>query len=142
MLQADGQWALPLALPTIIAWLWQRWEVEVAHRELKSGFGGGEMQCWHPVSTVVTIQWGFWLYAVCLLAAYRTWGICGGPQPPGRWRKAVGRWSFTTVWRTIRTAALPGTEITGGWTGTPGNWTKKEAWIAQMLRTTRMTARL
>ena len=54
----------------------------------------------------------------------------------------VGRWSITTVGREVRTATLPGTEITGGWPGTPGNWAAKAAWIAQMTRTMRMTARL
>jgi len=32
----------PLPIETILAWLWQRWELEVAHREMKSGFGVGE----------------------------------------------------------------------------------------------------
>ena len=47
-----------------------------------------------------------------------------------------------TVWRELRHMVLPGTEIRGGWPGTPGNWTKKEAWIAQVVRTMGMTARL
>lgn len=139
---AGGGWALPLPVDEIVAWLWQRWEVEVAHRELKSGFGVGEMQCWHPVSAVTTIQWGFWLYAVCLLAAYRTWGTCGGPQPPGRWRKRAGRWSFTTLWRTLRRELLIQGQLNGGWGGTRGDWAVKEQWLLQIERTVEMSARL
>lgn len=135
-------WALPLPLAELVVWLWQRWEVEVAHRELKSGFGVGEMQCWHPISTVTTIQWGFWLYAVCLLAAYRTWGICGGPQPPGRWRKQAGRWSFTTLWRTLRRDLTRMGELAGDRTAMRGDWGTKEAWLGQLVRTMEMTARL
>lgn len=43
--QADGRASLALPLEALLVWLWQRWEVEVAHRELKSGFGVGEIQC-------------------------------------------------------------------------------------------------
>ena len=50
-----------MAQDELLAWLWQRWEVEVAHREMKSGFGVGEMQCWTAVSTVASVQWGIWL---------------------------------------------------------------------------------
>lgn len=140
--QADGGWALPLPIDELLAWLWQRWEVEVAHRELKSGFGVGEMQCWNAVSTVATVQWGIWLYAICLLAAYRTWGICGGPQPPGRWRKQAGRWSFTTLWRSLRMSALRSGELEGGWRRPPSNGGTKEVGGLQMLRSLHMTARL
>jgi len=48
--QNDGHWQLPLPIVTILAWLWQRWELEVAHREMKSGFGVGEKQCRNPRS--------------------------------------------------------------------------------------------
>ncbi|MBA3946768.1 MAG: transposase [Herpetosiphonaceae bacterium] len=139
---ADGGWRLPVPLDDLLVWLWQRWEVEVAHRELKSGFGVGEMQCWHPVSTVATIQWGIWLYAVCLLAAYRTWGICGGPRPLGRWRRTVDRWSFTSLWRSLRMAGSAAPDLMGGWHGIPDNWTKKALWSAALSRTSQTTARL
>lgn len=101
--QLDSTWGLTLPIVEVLVWLWQHWEVEVAHRELKSGFGMGEMQCWHPQSVTSTIQWGIWTYGVCLLAAYRCWGICGGRQPPGRWWRGSGRWSFSMLWRTLRT---------------------------------------
>ncbi len=137
-----GRGALPLPLDELLVWLWQRWEVEVAHRELKSGFGVGEMQCWHPASAVATVQWGIWLYAVGLLAAYRTWGICGGPRPLGRWRGAVDRWSFTTLWRSLRTAGLTMPDFQTGWPVTLGDRAKKGAEDALFRRISETTARL
>lgn len=126
MQQADGRASLPLPLEALLVWLWQRWEVEVAHRELKSGFGVGEMQCWHPASVSSTIQWGIWVYGVCLLAAYRCWGICGGPQPPGRWRPRAARWSFSTLWRSLRSSWWDVPEFQRLVSRTPSDWTKKE----------------
>jgi hypothetical protein len=95
---AEGRWQLPLPLEIILAYLWQRWEVEVAHREMKSGFGVGQKQCWNPRSAIVSVQWSVWVYAVLLLAGYRTWGLLDGPQPNrlqavnlGYSRPAVGK---------------------------------------------------
>lgn len=45
MLNEPGQWDLPLPLPDLLFWAWQRWEIEVCHRELKSSFGLGDKQC-------------------------------------------------------------------------------------------------
>lgn len=69
---AQRTWQLPLPIDTVLAWLWQRWELEVAHREMKSGFGVGEKQCWNPHATIASVQWSVWVYALLLLAAYRT----------------------------------------------------------------------
>src|SRR5512142_423808 len=66
--QRDGQWQLPLPIATLLAWLWQRWEIEVAHREMKTGWGVGEKQCWNSRSTEVAVQWSVWVYAILLLA--------------------------------------------------------------------------
>jgi hypothetical protein len=78
-------WQFPLPIETILAWLWQRWELEVAHREMKSGFGVGEKQCWNPLATIVSTQWSVWVYALLLLSAYRTWGLLNAPPIPTRW---------------------------------------------------------
>jgi hypothetical protein len=72
-------------LATLLAWLWQRWEIEVAHREMKTGFGLGEKQCWNKRSAILSVQWNVWVYAILLLAGYRTWGLCSGPPTPARW---------------------------------------------------------
>ena len=100
----QGEWVLPLPLEALLFWAWQRWEIEVAHRELKSAFGLGEKQCWHPESAVLSVQWSAWVYAVLVLAGYRAWGVKGGPRPPTRWWAGGGRWSLNALWRTYRAA--------------------------------------
>jgi hypothetical protein len=65
--EVKGTWQLPLP---------------VAHREMKSGFGVGEKQGWNQRSTVLAVQWGVWVYALLLLAGYRTWSWLGGHRHP------------------------------------------------------------
>ncbi|HSK83314.1 MAG TPA: hypothetical protein VK902_07890 [Rubrobacter sp.] len=43
-----GEWVLPYPAHELLTWAWQRWEVEVCHREMKSGFGLGEAQWLGP----------------------------------------------------------------------------------------------
>ena len=57
-------------------------EFEVAPRDIKSGFGMGEKQCWTLLSVVAFAPWSVWVYAVLLLAAYRAWGLLHGPPVP------------------------------------------------------------
>jgi hypothetical protein len=84
-LDVSGAWVLPLPVEQLLFWAWQRWEVEVAHRELKSNFGLGNKQCWNPVAAVASVQWSAWVYALLLLAGYRCWGLTGAPAVPTRW---------------------------------------------------------
>jgi len=93
-----------LPVNELLAWLWQRWELEVAHRELKSELGLGEKQCWNPLSAVRSVQWSAWVYAVLVLA---------GPEDLGPFRRskarhaggrASARWSLTTLWRGLSAA--------------------------------------
>jgi hypothetical protein len=115
--QADGAWALPWPAEQLLGWAWQRWEIEVTHRELKCGFGIGESQCWNPTATVLSLQWRVWVWSVLVLSAYRVWGLgrqqaqetslagdqAGCPVPPlGRWWAGGGRWSFGQLWQGIR----------------------------------------
>jgi hypothetical protein len=58
--QRDGQWGLPLPAEDLLAWAWQRWEVEVCHREMKSEFGVGEVQCWSAAATVRALHLQAW----------------------------------------------------------------------------------
>lgn len=67
-------WVLPFTPQSLLAWAWQRWEVEVMHRELKSGFGLGQQQAWSDTGAAVTTQWVVWSYATLLVAGYHTWG--------------------------------------------------------------------
>ena len=50
-----GHWVLPLPLSTLLFWAWQRWEVEVAHRELKTTLGLGHKQCFNPRAAVLSV---------------------------------------------------------------------------------------
>ncbi len=101
---ASGTWQLPLPVDQLLFWAWQRWEVEVAHRELKSNFGLGNKQCWHPQAAILSVQWSAWVYALLLLAGYRSWGLTNAPSVPTRWWRGSGRWSFNTLWRGYRAA--------------------------------------
>jgi len=101
---AMGNWVLPLPVAELLFWAWQRWEVEVAHRELKSNFGLGNKQCWHPTAAVLSVQWSAWVYALLLLAGYRCWGLTGAPSVPTRWWRGSDRWSLNTLWRGYRAA--------------------------------------
>lgn len=100
----DGTWHLPLPLETLLFWAWQRWEIEVAHRELKSNFGLGNKQCFNPLAAVASVQWSAWVYALLLLAGYRTFGLTGNARVPTRWWHGSPRWSLNTLWRTYRAA--------------------------------------
>lgn len=100
----DGSWQLPLPLDTLLFWAWQRWEVEVCHRELKSNFGLGNKQCFNPYAAVASVQWSAWVYALLLLAGYRTFGLTRASRVPTRWWRGAPRWSLNTLWRTYRAA--------------------------------------
>lgn len=135
-------WTLPLPAPVLLAWIWQRWELEVAHREMKGSFGVGQKQCWNRRSAVVSVQWSVWVYAVLVLAGYRTWGWLGGPTRPERWWPGAQRWSFNTLWRGYR-AALWGTcEFRALWTPLRDDWLKKEAAFQALLNAVLGAARL
>jgi hypothetical protein len=64
-------WVLPLPAEALLGWAWQRCEVEVAHRELTSGVGLGEVQGWGERSAVLAAPWQAWAYAALVLAGYR-----------------------------------------------------------------------
>jgi hypothetical protein len=100
---AAGAWQLPYPVADLLGWAWQRWEVEVLHRELKSGFGLGEQQATNPVAARTTIQWVVWAYACLVLAGYQAWGWGAGPPGPKWWRGR--RWTGRSVIRALRAAA-------------------------------------
>lgn len=125
----QDQWELPFPIEFLLTWAWQRWELEVEHREIKSGFGLGEKQCWNPHSTIVSVQWSAWVYGVLLLAGYRSWGLLKGPSCPGRWWRGARRWSFNTLWRGYRFALWSTPDFRAVWTATGDNWLKKGDWM-------------
>ena len=126
---AQGGWQLPLSISTLLAWLWQRWEIEVAHREMKTGLGLGEKQCWNKRSAILSVQWTAWVYAILLLTGYRTWGLCSGPPTPARWWPGAKRWSLTTLWRSYRSALWNLSEFRTLCTTTPTDWWKIQDWF-------------
>lgn len=124
--QVNGVWSLPLTLPLIFAWLWQRWELEVAHRQMKTGLGLGEKQCWNDCSTVATVQWSVWIYTLIMLSGYRIWVNQPGPQPPGLWRKPNKRWSFNIVCHSLRIEMWHHPRFRATWTWSRDNWLVNE----------------
>ena len=129
--QADGTWALPQPAVELLAWAWQRWEVEVAHRAMKSDAGVGAVQCWSVPATVRAAQWQVWAYAVGVLAGYRAWGYDRHPatlRPPGLWWHGAPRWSVATLWRGYRQTL----DFSPGWRGTRGTWAELEAALPPM----------
>lgn len=139
--QQGERWVLPLPIEELLAWAWQRWELEVAHREMKSGFGLGEKQCWNKRSAVRSVQWSAWVYALLLLAGYRTWGLQNGPTTPARWWAGSGRWSFNTLWRAYRSAFWGKSDFQAVCSLTTSNWQKKETWLTILRNSTTASVR-
>lgn len=130
-IRKEGLWTLPFPIVDILAWLWQRWELEVAHRQMKSGLGLGEKQCWHKRATITTVQWSVWVYALMILAGFRAWGNDPGARPPGVWSASPQRWSFNTVWRGFRNEMWSLPDFRATWSGSRDNWLENETlWIA------------
>ena len=136
-----GCWALPLPIAALLTWLWQRWEIEVAHREMKTGLGLGEKQCWNSRSAVLSVQWSAWVYAVLLLAAYRTWGLCHGPGCPSPWWPGARRWSISSLWRNLRSELWGKSQFRALWSSTPSNWWNKDLWLAGLQNSIAAAAR-
>lgn len=122
----QGEWVLPLPIETLMFWMWQRWEVEVCHRELKSNFGLGNKQCWNPHAAVLSVQWSAWVYSIMLLAGYRTWGLSNAPPVPTRWWRGSGRWSLNTLLRGFRAALWGEHHFRPLCSLTTNDWAEKE----------------
>ena len=75
--EGGGGWVLPYPAEELLFWAWQRWEVEVCHREMKRAFGLGEAQCLGPRSAIFTVSFRAWLRGYGL-AGLRCWGFGEG----------------------------------------------------------------
>jgi len=128
----DGHWVLPLPLDTLLFWAWQRWEVEVAHRELKTTFGLGHKQCFNPHAAVLSVQWSAWVYSLLLLAGYRTFGLARAPNVPTRWWRGSGRWSFATLLRSFRAALWGQHHFHPIFMTTPYDWAEKQPYLTAL----------
>ena len=139
-LWVDGEWQLPLPIAQLLAWLWQRWELEVAHREMKSGLGLGEKQCWNPHATIATVQWSVWIFSLMMLSGYLLWKDMP-QQPPGLWRKPAGRWSFNTLWRAIRSEIWSIAHFQATWLWSRDNWLENELLVPNLFNSVLAAAR-
>lgn len=138
----DHPWTVPLPAADLVAWAWQRWEVEVAHRAQKTTFGLGEPQCWGPRSAVLAVQWVGWLYAVTVLTGLKVWGLERGPlSPPGRWWRGSGRWSLAQLGSELRAELWQLGEFQPVWSRTTGTWTEMADWLATQTNTLRGSSR-
>jgi hypothetical protein len=129
----EEHWVLPRPATDLLAWAWQRWEIEVCHREMKSGWGVGAVQCWNVTATVraVQVQVQVWPYALLVLAGDRAWGYDRHPpalRPAGLGWHGATRWSLATLWRGFRDALRAQPAFSPDATGTRGTWAEKEAW--------------
>jgi hypothetical protein len=125
----DGAWGLPYPAEELLAWAWQRWEVEVAHREQKTGFGLGEPQCWGPRAAVTAVQLAGWIYGITVLAGLTAWGQGRAPTvPPTRWWRGGGRWSLGQLWTALRAELWDLGEFRPVWSRTGGNWWEMADW--------------
>jgi hypothetical protein len=138
----QGRWQLPLPALDLLAWAWQRWELEVAHRELKSGLGLGEKQSWSRCGAEVSVAWTGWVYGLLVLAGYAAWGLNGGPAAPARWWRGAARWSLTTLWRSLRQSFWGAAEFRALWSPTGDDWPATEAWLASQLNAGLAAARI
>ena len=137
-----GGWRLPWPAAQLLAWAWQRWELEVAHRELKTSFGLGEPQCWSPVAAVLSVQWTVWAYAVLVLAGIRAWGLGRGPVPaPGRWWAGSGRWSLARLWQGYRQELWGEPDFHRVWSPMTANWWEMADWLAAKTNATLASSR-
>jgi hypothetical protein len=126
--QTSGDWELPLPLSSVLQWAWQRWEVEVMHRELKSGFGLGQAQAWTVSGMQDTTRWVLWRYALLILTAYQHWNLTspdGGVV--GRWHQPR-RWSVGRAVQQVRSEVWQLPEFAPRWRATPDAYAEMAAW--------------
>ena len=92
-----NRYVLPLPLDVLLFWYCQRWEVEVMHREVKTGLGLKHARNCSELGSVNIVRWISYGYATAVLAAYRAWGL----KPPGgatvKWWLGAKRWTIQTV---------------------------------------------
>jgi hypothetical protein len=142
MTDAQGRPILPWPAVQLLGWVWQRWELEVAHRELKTSFGLGEVQAWSPAAAVLSVQWTAWVYAVLVLAGIRAWGLGRGPvRPPGRWWAGSGRWSLARLWQGYRQEVWGETDFHRVWAATAGTWDEMADWLTARTNATLAASR-
>ena len=126
----DGLWQLPLPIETLLAWAWQRWELEVVHREVKSILGLGDKQCFHPLAAVTSVQWSAWVYALLMLVGYRTFSLAPVPRLTA-WQRHPRRYSLTTLLDLCRLELRTDPDFSCLFSPSPRNWLELEACLSR-----------
>lgn len=130
---SEDEWDLAVPLGELLAWAWQRWEVEVMHRELKSSFGLGEQQAFSARGAAAVVPWLVWAYAVLVVAGYRAWGYAPPPGPDrGAWW-TPRRWSLGRLGQEARRELWDLGEFRPVWARSPDAWAEIAAWTATQL---------
>jgi hypothetical protein len=125
--EQEGQWVMPLPVKTLLKWAWQRWELEVVHRELKTGFGLGDKQASSPHAAVSSVQWSAWAYANVMLAGYRSYGLAGGVARRDAWRKHhPRRWTLMSLLQHYRAELAAFRPFRGLFSPSAHNWPEME----------------
>jgi hypothetical protein len=128
--RVTGRWELPDPPATLLALAWQRWELEVTHREAKTGFGVGEVQCWSPSAAILAVQWQWWVLGLVLLTGYRGWALAPAPtRALGRWWTGSRRWSLGALWQALRAELWGVAEFQPAWSRFTPNWGEMADWI-------------
>lgn len=125
--EQHGQWTLPIPVAVLLTWAWQRWELEVVHREVKSLLSLGDKQCCSPHAALASVQWSAWVYALLILAAYQTWGLPTPPAPTTAWYRHPKRWTLSTVLDTLRAALFTQPDFRPFFHPSLTNWPEMEA---------------
>jgi len=134
---AADRWVLPYTVEELLTWAWQRWEVEVMHRERKSGFGLGQPRAWSDHGTVTTTQWVGWVSAIVVLAGYQAWGYAVPPGSHlGGWY-APRRWSLGMLWQQLRTELWDLADFQPVFARSPDTWAEITTWAATQINATR-----
>jgi hypothetical protein len=123
----DDHWVLPFPVLTLLTWAWQRWELEVVHREVKSLFGLGDKQCFQPHAAVLSVQWSAWVYALLTLAAFRSFGLPTPPAPTTAWYPHPKRWTLSSILDALRADLWSHPIFAQVLSPSPKNWPKLEA---------------
>jgi hypothetical protein len=141
-MHSEDEWALDVPLSECLAWAWQRWEVEVMHRELKSSFGVGQQQAFSDAGAATVIPWLVWLYALLVLTGYCTWGLGPGTVPDlGGWWHAR-RWSFARLWQGLRGEVWQAGDFQPVWARSADTWAEITTWLAAQTNATMGVRRL